>query len=69
MATFQASLINASSGDVSITIGTGCTSISITDESNYDLTAAASGHERVRFDTYRKVVTEYTDGTKYNCRK
>lgn len=65
MATFQASLVNAGTGLVSITIGTGCTSISITDESNYDSTDVSSGHERANFNKYRKVVVEYTDGSKY----
>ena len=64
MATFQASLVNAGTGLVSITIGTGCTSISITDESNYDSTTD-SGHSRDDFTVYRKVVVEYTDGSKY----
>ena len=64
MATFQASLINTGTGDISIVLGTGCTSITITDESNYD-TNTDSGHARADFDIYRKVVIEYTDGTKY----
>jgi hypothetical protein len=58
MATFKASLGNA-------TIGTGCATISITDDSNYDTTLLYSGYLRNKFTIYRKVVIEYTDGTKY----
>jgi len=58
MATFKASLSNA-------TVATGCTSMSITDNSNYDATLMYSGYIRSRFTIYRKVVIEYTDGSKY----